>query len=239
MTGPAGTPSGQAAGSVAGTPGTGAAPKAAPEPDADKAAPEPDADKAAPEPDAAKAAKPAAEPAAADDTPAPAAGTATARKGRRRGGPSWGLLAASLLIALLALAAVAVLLFARPSDGDLRDSALQAARTYTSSLTTYDHSTLASDIERVQRVATGQFREEYDETVEQLRPQIEQQRTVAVGTVVAAGVEELSDERASVVVAVDQNITTQGQPARTEANRLRMVLVRREGTWLVERVERL
>jgi hypothetical protein len=33
--------------------------------------------------------------------------------------------------------------------------------------------------------------------------------------------------------------TTAGQPARTEANRLRMALVRRDGSWLVERVERL
>lgn len=172
--------------------------------------------------------------------PEPVAGDAAAAESpsaRRR--PSWGLLTAALLVALLSLVAVAVLLFARPSDDDLRASALDAARTYTTSITTYDASTLAADIERVQRVATGDFKQEYEQTIEQLRPQIEQQKTVAVGNVVAAGVETLEDDRASVVVAVDQNITTAGQPARTEANRLRMVLVRRNGSWLVERVERL
>ena len=209
-TGPAGTPAGRASGSVAGTPGTSR--------------------KTAPKPADDEAASPATEP---EPEPEPA-------KGRRLGGrPGWGLVAASLLVALLALVAVAVLVFARPSSDELRESALDAARTYTTSITTYDASTLESDIERVQRVATGEFRQEYDETIEQLRPQLQEQRTVAVGTVVAAGVETLEDDRASVVVAVDQNITTAGQPARTEANRLRMVLVRRGGSWLVERVERL
>jgi Mce-associated membrane protein len=185
----------------------------------------------------APAAPPAAPPAEPPAGPSEQADT----RGRRRrpARPSWGLVAAALLVALLALAVVAGLLLARPSQDDLRNSALEAARTYSASVTTYDASTLDRDVERVLRVATGDFREEYESTIDQLRPQIEQQKTVAVGTVVAAGVETLEDDRASVVVAVDQNITTAGQPARTEANRLRMALVRRDGSWLVERVERL
>jgi Mce-associated membrane protein len=235
VTGPAGTPSGRAAGSVAGS--SAAAPRPT-QPGDDAVAAQPPA--AAEPPRAAQATSaPDGQPTAAPETDAGPADVAPAAGRRRRARPSWGLVSASLVVALLALAAVAALLFARPSQDDLRDSALEAARTYSASLTTYDASTFDEDVERVLRVATGDFREEYASTVEQLRPQIEQQRTVAVGTVVAAGVETLEQDRATVVVAVDQNITTGGQPARTEANRLRMTLVRREGSWRVEGVERL
>jgi Mce-associated membrane protein len=125
-----------------------------------------------------------------------------------------------------------------------RDSALQAARERTTTLTSYDHRRLDEDFAAVLETATGDFRAEYEKTTAQLKQTFVQQRAVAVAEVVAAGLEEADvdgdgADTAVAVVAVDQVIRTAGQPARTERNRLRMELVRPDGTWLVQRVERL
>lgn len=92
--------------------------------------------------------------------------------------------------------------------------------------------------------ATGEFRAEYQRTTSQLRATFQRTQAVATGEVVAAGLESADvdgdgPDRAVAVVAVDQVIATAGAPPRTERNRLRMGLVRRGDSWLVERVERL
>ena len=125
-----------------------------------------------------------------------------------------------------------------------RESALQAARERTTTLTSYDHRRLDEDFAAVLETATGEFKAEYEKTTMQLKSAFVQQRAVAVAEVVAAGLEEADvdgegDDTAVAVVAVDQVIKTAGQPPRTERNRLRMELVRPDGTWLVTRVQRL
>ena len=180
---------------------------------------------------------------------------ATARP--RRSGAPWLVVVLSIVFGLLCVAAAAaVLITERAGAGNQavseqvgesvaeRASALEAARERTVALTSYDHRTLDADVQGVLATATGEFETEYTETVQGLRETFVQTQAVAKGTVVAAGIEgEVVDseqgQRAVVVVAVDQVITTAGQPPRTERNRLRMQLVRPEGTWLVADVERL
>jgi hypothetical protein len=152
----------------------------------------------------------------------------------------------ALAVALVSLATAAVALLLPRDDVDdeqVRASALQAARARTVALTSYDHRTLDMDAAAVLETATGEFEQEYTRTLEQLRGTFERTQAVAEAQVVAVGLESLQrdgeTERAVAVVAVDQVISTAGAPARTERNRLRMVLVRPAGTWLVERVERL
>ena len=125
-----------------------------------------------------------------------------------------------------------------------RASALEAARERTVALTSYDHRRLDEDFAAVLETATGDFAQEYRRTTAQLRDAFVQQRAVAEAQVVAVGLESADvdgngPDRAVAVVAVDQVIRTAGAAPRTERNRLRMELVRREGTWLVQRVERL
>lgn len=230
MTRPAGTPAGSAAGtpagSAAGTPargGTGT-PAGASGSTAAPATAGPGAGVEAPETSTA-------------GQTAETAQTAHPTTPRRRGAPWWlfGLVAAVALAAVV----VAALLLTRASDDELRDSALTAAGRYTQSLTSYDARTLEEDVERVQRVSSPEFASEYERTITEVREQIVADQTVSVGTVVAAGVERLEDDRAVVLVAVDQAVTAGGQPTRTEANRVRMTLVRQDGRWLVQDVERL
>jgi hypothetical protein len=143
------------------------------------------------------------------------------------------------LLAVLAVAALAVVLLSTPSDDELRDSARLAARTYTTSLTTYDAATLDDTVERVQRASTEEFGAQYAQTIDGLRARIDSERLSSQGDVVAVGIEEIDDDRATLIVAVDQQIASAGAPPRTEANRVRMVLVRRDGNWTVDDVERL
>lgn len=179
-----------------------------------------------------------------------------ARRPRRTGAP-WLVVVLSIVFGLLCLAtAAAVLVTERSGSGEEavseqvgelvaeRASALEAARERTVAITSYDHRTLDADVQGVLATATGEFETEYTETVQSLRETFVQTQAVATGTVVAAGLEgEVVDseqgERAVVVVAVDQVISTTGAAPRTERNRLRMQLVRPEDTWLVAGVERL
>lgn len=142
-------------------------------------------------------------------------------------------------MALVALAVTTALLLRTPSDDSLRDSAVLAARTYSSSLTTFDAATLDGDVERVKRASTEQFAQEYEQTIAELRESVEAEQTVSVGTVVGAGIEEIGEQTATVLVAVNQQVSGTGGEPRTEANRLRMVLERRDGRWLIRSVERL
>lgn len=146
----------------------------------------------------------------------------------------------------LAVALASLVLGDRGTDRaeSVRASALDAARERTTVLTSYDYRQLDQDFAAVLDTATGSFEQDYEKTTGDLRATFERTKAVAVGTVVGAGLENVAfDEdgrdRAVAVVAVDQVISTAGAAPRTERNRLRMVLVRPEGTWLVESVERL
>lgn len=120
-----------------------------------------------------------------------------------------------------------------------RAGALAAARERTLALTSYGHRTLDAGVEAVLSTATGPFRDEYRATAAQLRPTFASTQAVATASVVAAGLESAGPDRAVAVVAVDQVIRSRTAGPRTERNRLPMVLVRPDETWLVERVERL
>lgn len=175
------------------------------------------------------------------------------RTGARAGAP-WSVVVLSIAFGLLCLATAAAVLLSGRTDAAVseevaelvaeRATALEAARERTARLTSYDHRTLDDDISAVLDTATGEFEQEYTETVQGLRETFTQTQVVAKGTVVAAGLEgEVVDtdqgERAVAVVAVNQVITTAGTAPRTERNRLRMELIRPEDTWLVSKVQRL
>jgi Mce-associated membrane protein len=146
------------------------------------------------------------------------------------------------VVAALAIAGVvvsALLLLTHPSQEDLRKSALLAARQYTTALTTYDARTLDEDVARVTKVSTAEFARQYQASIASNRAQIVATGTASAGTVVGAGIENLDEGSATVLVAVNQHITTTGQSPRSEANRLRMGLVRRNGGWYISSVQRL
>lgn len=235
--GPAGRPAGKRAGSApAGAPVAGARPTTATPsgPDATTATPAaaPPSERPSDGPSGKKPGRKARR--KPDTTATRSAGTAALA---RRGAPWW-------LVALLGVLAVgglvlSAVLLSRPSDAELRESAVAAATRYTEFLTTYDARTLEEDVARMAAVSTEEFAEEYRGTVEGLQARIAEQQATSTGSVVGSGVERLEGDTATVLVAVDQEITAAGQEPRTEANRVRMRLVREDGSWVVADVERL
>lgn len=211
----AGKPGGRRAGSSKGAPGGAPSARVAPAP----RAPDSDADDGAPM--------------------TPSAGPASPPTGRRRGGAPWWALAITSAVAVLAVLALVVVLFARPSEQALRDSALLAGRSYVTDLTTYDARTLDTDVAKVKKISSPQFAKEYDANIAKVRDTILKAQTVSTATVVGAGVEKLTGDSATVLVAVNQTFQAPGQQPRTEANRVRVVLVRTNGNWYLNGVTRL
>lgn len=157
--------------------------------------------------------------------------------------PPWSVVVLALLLAVLGVAAAVAATLLAPDGPDAADdgraAALTAARERTTALTTYDFTTLEEDFAGVLATSTGPFKAEYEETSASLRETFTSTQAVAAGAVLGAGLEGYAPRRAVAVVAVDQVIRTAGAAPRRERNRLRMVLVRPDQTWLVERVQRL
>jgi Mce-associated membrane protein len=136
------------------------------------------------------------------------------------------------VVALGALAGY--LLVTRHHTDDGRAGALAAARQYAVDLTTYDFSSVDADFQRFARHGTKEFRATYARTIAAAKPGIVKAQSRAIGTVVGAGLESYGDGRASVLLAVDQELHSAAQPGPTlERNRIRLVLVRDGDGWLV------
>lgn len=143
-----------------------------------------------------------------------------------------------MLIALVASAAAGYLLLSRDRAETARQDALAAARQYAVDLTTYDFATVDADFQRFARHGTKAFRASYAETIAASEPAIVKAQTRSLGTVVGAGLESYSHDRASVLLAVDQALRSATKPGATvDRSRLRMTLVRSGDGWLVSAVK--
>jgi Mce-associated membrane protein len=166
------------------------------------------------------------------------------------------------LALLLAVLALAGLVLARRDLAELRQTedrraeALAAAEAFAVALTTYDYRTIgdqfakvaaaATDTPECQKDATGKpapnatgcFKSEYVlVTGKAFQDVVVQRKATSVGTVRSAGVVSVSDDRAVVLVALDQKVSNVDRPAGSTAeNRVLVSLVRQSGRWLVSDV---
>jgi Mce-associated membrane protein len=148
------------------------------------------------------------------------------------------LIAAALAVALLSLAAAGYLLATRTSAADDRDAALSAARQYAVDLTTYDFATVDADVARFARHGTKEFQASYAKSIATVKPGIVKEQRRALGTVVAAGLESFRSDRATVLLAVDQEIrSAAGGGSSVDRSRIRMTLVHAGDGWLVSDVK--
>ena len=123
------------------------------------------------------------------------------------------------------------------ADAGRRD-ALAAARQYAVDLTTYDFATVDADFQRFARHGTTAFQASYAKTIAASKPAIVQAQARSLGTVVGAGLESYGHGRATVLLAVDQEIHSARRPGPTvDRSRIRMTLVRSGDGWLVSAVK--
>lgn len=124
---------------------------------------------------------------------------------------------------------------------DARAAALQAARQQAVNLTTISYETADRDLARIIDAATGTLKTQFEGQREQFPTVLRRDRSVSVGTVLAAGVASQSEGAVEALVAVDASVSNAesakaGSGKLVKHYRMDMKLVRVGGRWLVSQV---
>jgi Mce-associated membrane protein len=114
----------------------------------------------------------------------------------------------------------------------------KTAATSMEALLSYDFRTIDGLVTRNQGLVTGQFSTEYKELVKgKIEPTVTQRRLKAETEVVASGVESMSDDRAVLVMFLNQDYGAVGQgDLSTSGSRVRVTMVKADGRWKVSKV---
>ena len=126
---------------------------------------------------------------------------------------------------------------ARAVDAE-RTAVLHLATQYAVDFGSYNYKTYDADVARVKSHLTGKTLSDYTQASKALRPTILQYQSVETATVAAAAVQTITPNQATVIVLLDQTVTSKQSPTpRIDRNRLSMVLQRQpNGTWVVPQV---
>ncbi|WP_330251329.1 hypothetical protein OG874_35075 [Nocardia sp. NBC_00565] len=144
-----------------------------------------------------------------------------------------------VLIALVVGAGIAVWKLEQRKDID--DAARQAAdtaRTYAVTLTSIDFQHIDQNFTDVLNGSTGEFKDMYSKSSNQLKSLLVQNNAVSKGNVVDSSVKSASENRVEVMLFVDQMVTNTQSPApRVDRSRVVMTMERVDGHWLASKVE--
>ncbi|WP_280489200.1 hypothetical protein [Nocardia carnea] len=189
--------------------------------------PSPDPDTVTPEPETT------GEP-QKDTDPAATGATTSGRLARLLAG-----VLAVLLIAAIGSAGVLGWQWKDRRDTDhAATAALAAAQQYAVALTSIDTDEMDADFAAIADGATGEFKNMYTRSAEQLKPLLAQAQSVSKGRVVAASVQSASRDRVVVMLFVDAEITNTTTPQpRLDRNRIIMTMDRVGDRWLAGDVE--
>jgi Mce-associated membrane protein len=155
----------------------------------------------------------------------------------RRNPPGRKLLPAGLGLLVVALATASALLWAdgRAAAATARDRAdvLAAARQEAVNLTSQDYHTADADLGRMADGATGQLRDDLDQRAGPAKQVVVQNKAVARGVAVEAGLVVLNGDQATALVAVDSTVSSGSAAAASRRYRFQLDLTRVGGRWLV------
>lgn len=115
-------------------------------------------------------------------------------------------------------------------------SAPAAAERASAVILSYDYKTLAADKKAAIRFMTPAYAKEYSGTFELVLESAPKLKAQVAAKVMASGLANAGENRASVLVFVDQtthSTANDGEP-QTALNRVRMDMVKRDGAWLVD-----
>jgi Mce-associated membrane protein len=151
------------------------------------------------------------------------------------------LLAGLLVITLSALAAFGLVAYRVRASSQVeaaRDQASAAAQHDAVSILSYDYRHLDRDFAAARKALTGSFGRDYQATTSKLvRPGARQYHVVVRAEVAAESVVSATAEQVVVLLFVNQTTTsTRLAGPRVDLNRVRLTLVRVDGSWLVNNV---
>jgi Mce-associated membrane protein len=120
------------------------------------------------------------------------------------------------------------------------EEAREAAILLATDLATYDYRDLEGNFRHVAANATPNFAGQLRQLTEELGPELQQTRAVALATVRSAGVVRADATKAVVAVFVDQTVTNTGTPEpRTERSRMELTLLKLNGAWRLDQAGEL
>ncbi|MGW5381585.1 hypothetical protein [Nocardia sp. NPDC003963] len=149
---------------------------------------------------------------------------------------------AALVLGLVATTVLSVLLGRQWQDRRDIDraaaAALGAAQQYAVVLTSIDATHIDQDFAAIEAGATGEFKDMYAQSAQNLRPLLVEARSVSRGQVIAASIRSAARDEVVVMLFVDAEITNTTMPApRIDRNRILMTMNDIGGRWLASRVE--
>lgn len=111
-------------------------------------------------------------------------------------------------------------------------AALDVARQYAVVLTSVSSDDLDANFDAVPDGATGQFKDMYAQSSEQLRQLLVDNKATAEGVVIETGVKSATTTKVEVVLFVDQTVTNTVSPeSRLDRSRVVMTMELVDGRW--------
>jgi hypothetical protein len=119
-----------------------------------------------------------------------------------------------------------------------RTSALAAARSAAVAFGTYDYQQLNADFAKIKSHLTPEYVAKYEHAADALENSISDARETSAGTVADLALESITTSKASILVFLDQAISTDGAAIKTVHSRVKLTM-ERDGTgpWLVANLE--
>nr|WP_207383932.1 hypothetical protein [Mycolicibacterium komanii]CRL70625.1 Mce associated membrane protein [Mycolicibacterium komanii] len=147
-------------------------------------------------------------------------------------------LGALLVIGSLATSVVLAIDLKREREvADAGQQALAAAQQYAVVLTSVDAYKLDENFTAVLDGATGEFKQMYSESSNQLKQALIDNKARADGKVIAAGIKSATKDKVEVMLFLDQSVTNALNPEpRLDRNRIIITMEKVDGRWLASDV---
>lgn len=146
--------------------------------------------------------------------------------------------AAVLALGLIGAAYEGWLLFAHHQRTVAAAQALEAAEKYTLALTSVDPTAIDKNFAEILDGATGEFKDVYSASSEQLRQLLIDNKASAHGTVIDSAVKSATKNKVEVLLFVDQSVSNKTAPqAQIDRSRIVITMEKVNGRWLAAKVE--
>ena len=146
--------------------------------------------------------------------------------------------AAVLALGLIGATYEGWLLFAHHQRTVAAAEALEAAQKYTLVLTSVDTGAIDKNFAEILDGATGEFKDVYSASSEQLRQLLIDNKASAHGTVIDSAVKSATKNKVEVLLFVDQSVSNKTAPqAQIDRSRIVITMEKVKGRWLAAKVE--
>lgn len=163
----------------------------------------------------------------------------TAPDARRRPHPALKVIAVLVAVAIPAGTAIVGWQWKQQRDNAIAArEGLSAAERFIGVLTNIDAGKLDENFAAAAEGSTGEFKDQYAQSSEQLRRLLAENKAAAHGMVVESAVKAASPDTVEVLLFVDQSVSNAATPEpRLDRSRIRMTMKKVDGRWLASKVE--